>query len=101
MKSLAPTAPDPAVATWLRGRIDNAFSIVERHLASSEYIVGAQPTIADMSLCGYLYFPPEESGYDIGARYPAMARWLGQVKQLPGWKPPYEMLPGEQVAPRW
>ena len=101
MKSFGASAPDPAVAKFLAGRVDNAFGIVEKHLSNREYIVGSQPTIADMSLCGYLYFPPEESGYDIGKSYPAMARWLERLKQLPGWKPPYEMLPGERIAPRW
>ena len=101
LKSFSPTAPDPAVEKFLRGRIDNAFGIAERHLAKREYIVGSQPTIADMSLAGYLYFPPEESGYDLATQYPAIARWTERLKQLPGWKPPYELLPGEKVAPRW
>jgi len=101
MKSFSPTAPDPAVMKFLAGRVDNAFGIVEKHLSTRDYVVGAQPTIADMSLCGYLYFPVEESGYDIGKSYPAMAKWLERLKALPGWKPPYEMLPGQQIAPRW
>ena len=101
LKSFGATAPDPAVMKFLAGRVDNAFGIVEKHLSNREFIVGSQPTIADMSLCGYLYYPPEESGYDIGTSYPAMARWLERLKALPGWKPPYEMLPGERIAPRW
>lgn len=101
MKAFGSVAPDPTVAKWLGGRIDNAFGIVEKHLSSHDFMVGAAPTIADMSLCGYLFFPPEESGYDIAGRFPAMARWLGRVQQLPGWRPPYELLPGEQVAARW
>jgi glutathione S-transferase len=101
LKSFGATAPDPAVLKFLAGRVDNAFGIVEKHLSTRDYIVGAQPTIADMSLCGYLYFPADESGYDIGKSYPAMAKWLERLKSLPGWKPPYEMLPGQQIAPRW
>ena len=101
LKSFAPTAPDAVIEKFLRGRIDNAFGIVERHLASREYMVGAQPTIADMSLCGYVYYPPEESGYDLAKQFPAIARWAERLKQLPGWKPPYELLPGDRVAPRW
>jgi glutathione S-transferase len=100
-KSFMPTPPDPGVEKWLKGRMDNAFGIVEKHLSSSDYIVGTAPTIADMSLCGYLYFPADESGVDIGRSYPAMARWLERLKALPGWKPPYEMLPGERIPPRW
>lgn len=101
LKSFGATAPDPAVMKFLAGRVDNAFGIVEKHLSNRDYIVGSQPTIADMSLCGYLYYPSDESGYDIAKSYPAMARWLGRLKALPGWKPPYEMLPGERIAPRW
>jgi glutathione S-transferase len=100
-KSFAPVAPDPGVEKWLRGRIDNAFGIVERHLEKREYVVGSAPTIADVSMCGYVYFPPEESGYDFAGQYPAIARWSERLKSLPGWKPPYEMLPGDRIAPRW
>ncbi len=100
-KAFGGAQPDPAVMGFLKGRIDNAFGIVEKHLATREYIVGNDPTIADMSLCGYLYFPAEESGIDIASAYPAMWRWLERLKALPGWKPPYEMLPGERIAPRW
>jgi len=101
LKSFGGAAPDPAVMKFLAGRVDNAFGIVEKHLSDRDYIVGSQPTIADMSLSGYLYYPSDESGYDIGKSYPAMARWLERLKALPGWKPPYEMLPGERIAPRW
>ena len=100
-KAFAPVAPDPSVEKWLRGRIDNAFGIAERHLATREYVVGSQPTIADLSMCGYMFYPPEESGYDLAKQYPAIARWSERLKQLPGWKPPYELLPGEVVKPRW
>jgi glutathione S-transferase len=101
MKSFMPVAPDPAVMKFFAGRVDNAFGIVEKHLANREYVVGKQPTIADISLCGYVYYPPEESGYDIAKSYPAMGRWMERLKALPGWKPPYELLPGQQTAPRW
>jgi glutathione S-transferase len=100
-KSFSPVAPDPGVEKWLKGRIDNAFGIVERHLANREWIVGREPTIADLSLCGYVYYPADESGYDIPKQYPAMARWLERIKTLPGWKHPYELLPGEKIAPKW
>jgi glutathione S-transferase len=101
MKSFGPTEPQPDVMKFLRGRIDNAYGIVEKHMTGRDYIVGDAPTIADLSLCGYLYFPPEESGYDIAKQYPAMFSWLERLKKLPGWKHPYDLLPGERIAPRW
>lgn len=100
-KAFSAAAPDPVVMAWLKGRIDSAFSIVDKHLASSPFAVGAAPTIADISLCGYLYYPVEESGYDVPARFPHIATWLERVKSIPGWASPYDILPGEQIAPKW
>ena len=101
MKSFMTTTPEPALEKWLKGRIENAFGIAERHLAGREFVVGGEPTIADMSMCGYLYYPTDETGIDLARSYPAMSSWLERLKALPGWKPPYEMLPGERVPPRW
>jgi glutathione S-transferase len=100
-KSFGPTEPDPAVMKFLRSRVDNAFGILEKHLAGRDYVVGDAPTIADLSLCGYLFYPPDESGLDVTAQYPAMTKWLGRLKTLPGWKPPYELMPGGRVPPKW
>jgi glutathione S-transferase len=101
MKAFGPSEPDPAVMAWLRGRLDGAFGIVEKHLASRNYLVGSAPTIADISLSGYLFFPAEESGYDIAQRYPHIEAWRTRLRQIDGWADPYEVLPGERVAPRW
>lgn len=101
MKAFGATAPDPAVMTWLRGRLDNAFTIVDKHLETRPFVVGDAPTIADFSLCGYMFFPVEESGYEIESRYPHISAWLSRVKALPGWAHPYEVLPGERIEPKW
>ena len=50
-------------------RDDNAFGIVDKHLATREWMVGGAATIADFSLCGYLFYPLEESGYEVAGRY--------------------------------
>jgi glutathione S-transferase len=101
MKAFGPSAPDPAVMTWLRGRLDNAFGIVDKHFAGATYLVGSAPTIADMSLCGYLFYPVTESGYEVTGRFPNLAAWLERVREIPGWANPYDILPGEVIAPRW
>ena len=101
MKAFGPAAPDPAVMNWLRGRLDNAFGIVDNHLARGSYLVGNAPTIADMSLCGYLFYPVAESGYEVAGRFPNLAAWLERVREIPGWASPYDILPGEVIAPRW
>jgi glutathione S-transferase len=101
MKAFGPGAPDQAVMNWLRGRLDNAFGIVDRHLAGRSFLVGKTPTIADFSLCGYLFYPVEESGYDVAGRFRNIGAWLERVREVPGWANPYDILPGEIIAPRW
>ena len=99
-KAFGAAEPDPAVMDWLRSRMDNAFGIVDKHLATRAYLVGEAPTIADISLSGYLFFPVEESGYPVEGVYPHIAAWLQRVKAIPGWADPYAILPGERIAPR-
>ena len=101
MKAFGPTAPDPAVMAWLKGRLDNAFGIVDKHLATSRFVVGSAATIADFSMCGYLFYPVKESGYAVAERFPHIAAWLDRVRALPGWASPYDILPGERLAPKW
>lgn len=100
-KAFGPKAPDPAVMAWLKARIDAAYAIVDQHLATSPYLVGDALTIADFSLSGYLFYPVEESGYDWPVQYPNIAAWVERLKAVPGWASPYELMPGERIAPRW
>jgi glutathione S-transferase len=101
MKAFAPSVPDPAVMAWLRGRLDSAFGIVDKQLATQEFIAASKPTIADFSLCGYLFYPQEESGYEVAERFPHIQAWLARVREFPGWASPYDILPGERLQPRW
>jgi glutathione S-transferase len=101
MKSFAASAPDPAVAAFLKSRIDGAFNIVDKHLAMHKYIVGDAFTIADISLSGYVFYPAEESGYVLEERFPNLAAWRDRLRSAPGWGDPYEVLPGARIAPRW
>jgi glutathione S-transferase len=100
-KAFGPAPPDPAVMAWLLGRIDNAYGIVEKHLKTRAFLVGTNPTIADFSLSGYLFYPVEESGYDVAGRFPSISAWLARMRKIPGWAPPYEVLPGERLPPKW
>jgi glutathione S-transferase len=79
------------VIEFLRGRATAAFGIVDKHLASRPFIVGDLPTIADLSLAGYVYYP-EETGIDRAA-YPHLEAWAERVAALPGWKHPYDLMP--------
>lgn len=82
---------DPAVIEFLRGRVLGAFGIVEQHLASRAFMLGDEPSIADISMVGYHYYE-EETGIDR-ASFPNLSAWTRRIAALPGWKPPYELMP--------
>lgn len=88
-----PEPAHPAVLAYLRGRTESAFAIVDRHLSDRRFMLGDRLTIVDFSLLGYLYYPAEETGFDLAAAFPAIDAWRKRVAELPGWKPPYEMMP--------
>ena len=99
--SLAPQPGDPAVMAFLKGRADGAFAVAEKRLAARPFLLGERPTIADISLAGYVFFPTEEHGYDFAASHPAIHAWKERLKMLPGWAGPYQLMPGEPfLAPR-
>ena len=99
MKCFMKQEPDPSVMAFLKGRFDSALKIVEQHLGKSKFIVGDTPTIADFSLAGYMFYPPEESGYDWPKSNPNLAAWIERLRALPGWKGPYELMPGDRIKP--
>lgn len=83
---------EPAVLEFLNARANGAFSTLDRHLGTQDFAIGERPTIADLSMCGYLYFG-DEIGIDLSA-YPNVTRWLQAIKSLDGWVHPYELMPG-------
>ena len=100
LRCFAKPPGDPAVLAFLKGRIDNTVAILDKRLASAPFILGARPTIADISLVAYLYYPAEEFGFDIAAQHKNIAVWLDRIKALPGWKHPYDLMPGHPLPDR-
>ena len=94
MIALAKTGETP-VTEFLRQRFTNALKIVDAHLARQPFLVGDRASIADLSLCGYLFWP-EEIGVDWSA-YPAIAAWLDRIRSMPGWVHPYALMPGHPL----
>jgi glutathione S-transferase len=94
MLQFAKTGETP-VTEFLRGRMKGALGILNAQLGNTPFATGAHPTIADLSMCGYLYWP-DEFGVDWND-YPNLARWLERIRQLPGWVHPYELMPGHPL----
>jgi len=97
LKNFARPAGDPAVMAFLKGRIDGNLAILDKRLGKAPFMLGDTPTIADLSLCAYLYYPAEEFGFDISAQHKNIAAWLGRIKSLPGWAHPYDLMPGHPL----
>lgn len=88
---------DDSVLAYLRGRIDDFLTIVDRQVSLHPFIAGREATIADLSTCAYLSFPADEIAYDLGRDYPAVQAWLERISQLPDWRAPYDLLPGPRL----
>jgi glutathione S-transferase len=100
LKTLANPRGKPDVLEFLKGRITNNLTIVDKRLATRSFILGDRPTIADLSLVAYLYYPAEEFGFDIAADHKNIGAWLARIKALPGWKHPYDLMPGHPLPSR-
>ncbi|PID36565.1 MAG: glutathione S-transferase [Rhodobacterales bacterium] len=83
--------PAPVIA-FQKARLKDAFKVLEGALSDRNWLVGDGPTMADFSCCGYLYYP-EPFGFDR-ADWPAIDAWLNRISRLPGWKHPYDLMPG-------
>jgi glutathione S-transferase len=79
------------VTEFLRMRANAAHAVLEAHLATNDFALGARPTIADFSLAGYQFYN-EPTGMDAAA-FPRIAAWKQRIAALPGWRPPYELMP--------
>ena len=79
------------VTGFLRPRVISALKIVDTHLANQPFIVGRRATIADFSLCSYLFYGDElpialEENINV-------MKWLDRIRALPRWKQPYDLMP--------
>ena len=93
LMNFVPEDKRPAEAIkWLSGRVMTALGVLDRHLEGRDWVTGDAPTLADLACCGYLYYP-EPWGFDRKA-LPHIDRWLDRIAALPGWKHPYDLMPG-------
>lgn len=80
------------VIPFMQGRLKAAYSVLNTHLEGRDWIVGDGITNADISCCGYLYYP-EPFGFDR-SEWANIDRWLANISQVDGWKHPYDLMPG-------
>jgi glutathione S-transferase len=93
LMNFLPEAKRPeGVIPFLQGRLKAAYGVLDAHLEGRDWIVGHGLSHADLCCCGYLFYP-EPFGFER-ADWPNIDRWLSNVEALPGWKHPYDLMPG-------
>lgn len=92
MNFLPETHRNADVIAFAQGRLKAAYQVLNAHLDGRDWIVGDGVTNADLSCCGYLYYP-EPFGFDR-ADWPNIDAWLTRLSEQPGWKHPYDLMPG-------
>jgi len=92
MNFLPPEKRPAEVISFHQARLRGVYTVLDRHLATRDWVADSAPTIADFACCSYLYYP-EPFGFDR-RDWPGIDRWLDRISALPGWKHPYDLMPG-------
>jgi len=93
LMNFLPEEKRPAeVIAFMQGRLKAAYAVLDDHLEGRDWIVGDSITNADFSCCGYLYYP-EPFGF-VRKDWPNIDAWLTRLSETPGWKAPYDLMPG-------
>jgi len=92
MNFLAPERRPAEVIAFQQGRLRAACRVLEGHLKGRDWIAGRDVTVADLSCASYLFYP-EPFGF-TRSDWPEIDRWLSGLQSLPGWKHPYDLMPG-------
>lgn len=92
MNFLAADKRSAEVNAFLSMRLHSALKIMETQLGGTPYLTGEDLTIADIACCGYLFYP-EPFGFDRSG-FPNIDTWLTRIEGTPGWKHPYDLMPG-------
>ena len=93
LANFVPEDKRPAgVIPFFQSRLKTAYTVLNGHLEGRRWVAGEAVSIADLSLCGYLYYP-EPFGFDR-KDWPNIDAWLDRIAAIPGWKHPYDLMPG-------
>jgi glutathione S-transferase len=84
------TRVDPAVENWIAERMKVDMDTLQNHLQGARFLLPSGPTIADISICGYMFWANQAR---VELRdWPAVHDWLERIRALPGWRAPYDLL---------
>lgn len=80
------------VIAHYQSRLRTSYTLLNTALESRDWLVGDSVTNADYSCCAYLFYP-EPFGF-TRADWPHIDAWLSRIESLPGYKHPYDLMPG-------
>ena len=80
------------VIQFMQGRLKAAYHSLDTALHDKDWLVGEHMTIADIANCGYLFYS-EPFGFNR-KQWINIDRWLSNIEETPGWKHPYDLMPG-------
>ncbi|MEJ8849082.1 glutathione S-transferase family protein [Variovorax rhizosphaerae] len=80
---------------WFERRYEHDIRRLEQEFSDGRrFILDDAPSIADFSLCGYLYWA-DQAQVEVP---PGVAAWLERISQLPGWGPPDTLLADREAV---
>jgi len=81
---------------WLLARYEHDVNLLSEELSNGHpwIVPGNNPTIADFSLCGYLFLANEAN---VTVPQPVL-NWLDRIRALPGWSDHHKMLSKDEAA---
>ena len=87
---------DDSVYTLYANMAGDALKVLDASLAKMSFLVGNEPTIADIAVYGDVAYA-EEAAIDL-APYPNVKAWMGRIETLPGFKKYEDVLPKQDAA---
>ena len=73
----------PEVAGHHDGRARAGLKVLERHLATRQWLVNEAYSVADISLYAYTHLAPD-AGHDL-SKHPAISEWIKRFEAQPDW----------------
>jgi glutathione S-transferase len=87
---------DDNVYQMYTGMAADALKVLDGTLAKSAFLVGSEPTVADVGVYGDVAYA-EEGAIDL-APYPNVKAWMARIEKLPGFKKAEDTLPKQDAA---
>lgn len=84
VKPILGDQPDAAVLKGEQARFDQCASVLDARLGQDDYLIGAEPTIADIAMAAPMHLHSYQK-LPLDS-YPNIRAWIARVEEIPAWK---------------